>query len=465
MLSINKTSLSGPPSSGQSCRTRKVYIETFGCQMNESDSDRLLGFLSRLGFERTGESSTADLIVLNTCSVRDKAEQKVYSTLGRFRSLKEERPGLVIVLAGCVAQQEGERLLRRIPYLDLVIGTASIHRIGELLEGIGDGNKRLAATTLSGIIEHDEYGVSAKASPVRSFVSIMRGCNNYCTYCIVPYTRGPEASRPAAEILGEVRALARQGTREVTLLGQNVNSYRDPSGGLGFPALLRRVVAIDGIRRVRFVTSHPRDLSDELIGLFGEEEKLCRHLHLPVQSGSDRVLAAMKRDYTSGQYMAKIEKLKALYPDMAITTDIIVGFPGEQRADFEATMDLVRAVEYDNIFSFKYSPRPGTLAAGYEDHVEDAEKSARLSLLQETQREITMRRGLALVGTIQEVLVEGTSKRDDTDLTGRTETNRVVNFPASSTEAGPGDMVEVIITSAYQHSLRAVSRKEGAYAT
>jgi len=281
----------------------------------------------------------------------------------------------------------------------------------------------------------------------------------------VPYTRGPEVSRTAAEILEEVRALGRKGTREVTLLGQNVNSYRDPAEGLNFAALLREVAGVEDIRRVRFVTSHPRDLSDELIGLFGEEEKLCRHLHLPVQSGSDRVLSAMKRGYTAEQYMAKIEKLQTLYPDMAITTDIIVGFPGEEREDFEATMALVRAVEYDNIFSFKYSPRPGTKACEYDDQVADVEKKTRLSLLQETQREITMRRGLAFVGSLQKVLVEGASKLDDSDLTGRTATNRVVNFPAAALEAMPGDIVEVLITGAYQHSLRAVSRKEGAYVT
>jgi tRNA-2-methylthio-N6-dimethylallyladenosine synthase len=351
------------------------------------------------------------------------------------------------------------------PYLDLVIGTASIHRIGELLEGLGRGNKRLAATSLSGIIEKDEYRVRSAAPPVRSFVSIMRGCDNYCSYCIVPYTRGHEVSRAAAEVLEEVRALASKGTREVTLLGQNVNSYRDPSEGLSFTELLRRVTRVRGIRRVRFVTSHPRDLSDELIALFGEEEKLCRHLHLPVQSGSDRVLAAMKRGYTAGQYMAKVEKLQAIYQDMAITTDIIVGFPGEEEEDFRATMALVEAVGYDNIFSFKYSPRPGTLAAGYEDQVEEEEKKARLALLQEVQREITMKRGLALVGSVQEVLVEGRSKLDEADLTGRTATNRVVNFPGGDAPPMPGDMVEVLITGAYQHSLRAVIRKEGAYVT
>ncbi len=447
--------------------SRKVFLETFGCQMNESDSDRLLGFLARSGYERTASSTDADLIILNTCSVRDKAEQKVYSALGRFRALKEERPGLIIALAGCVAQQQGENLLKRIPYLDLVIGTASIHRIGELIDGLDRRNKRLAATSLSGIIEKDEYTLSGTEgpAPVRSFVSIMRGCDNYCSYCIVPYTRGPEVSRDASAILEEVRALSSKGTREVTLLGQNVNSYSDPAGGLNFTALLREVARVEGIRRVRFVTSHPRDLSDELIALFGEEEKLCRHLHLPVQSGSDRVLAAMKRGYTASRYMAKIEKLKALYPDMAITTDIIVGFPGEEREDFEATMALLRDVEYDNIFSFKYSPRPGTLASGYEDQVDEEEKKARLALLQETQREITMRRGLALVGTVQGVLVEGSSKLGGADLTGRTTTNRVVNFPADGAAAGPGDLVDVLITGAYQHSLRAVIRKEGAHAT
>ncbi len=444
---------------------KKVFLETFGCQMNESDSSRLLAFLSRSGYERAGDYRDADLIILNTCSVRDKAEQKVYSALGRFRHLKEERPDLVIALMGCVAQQEGERLLGRIPYLDLVIGTANIHRIGALLQDLAEKNKRLAATSLNGIIEAKEYSAFG-ANDVRAFVSIMRGCDNYCSYCIVPYTRGPEVSRSAEGrrgILEEVRRLADSGTREVTLLGQNVNSYMDGEGGVSFAKLLRMVARIDGIRRVRFVTSHPRDLSEELIALFGEEEKLCQHLHLPVQSGSDRVLKAMKRGYTADEYLEKARRLQALYPDMALTTDIIVGFPGEEDSDFRATMDLIKALRFDNIFSFKYSPRPGTLAAGYGGQVLEVDKKARLAILQETQRGITMERGRDLVGTIQGVLVEGPSRLDESELTGRTTTNRVVNFPAA--EGAAGDIINVLITGAYQHSLRAECVNGAAYAT
>ncbi len=446
-----------------------VFLETFGCQMNESDSARLLAFLAKSGYKRLSHSDSADLIILNTCSVRDKAEQKVYSALGRFKTLKESNPSLIIALAGCVAQQEGARLLERIPYLDLVIGTSNIHRIGALLTEVSERNKRLAATSLSGIIDKNEYsGLASSGGSLKALVSIMRGCDNYCSYCIVPYTRGSEVSRDAEAIVTEINALSQTGTREVMLIGQNVNSYRDASSGMHFTALLRRVARIEGIKRIRFVTSHPRDLSEELISSFGEEDKLCRHLHLPVQSGSDAVLRRMKRGYKVGAYLQKVDALQALYPDMALTTDIIVGFPGEEKTDFEATMDLVKKVRFDNIFSFKYSPRPGTFAAGYERQVPESEKKARLAALQEEQKKITSERGHALIGTRAQVLVEGPSKLNGDELTGRTSTNRVVNFPAppATDRAGAiaGCLIDVLIVEAYQNSLRGIYRNGEAYA-
>ncbi|MFQ5354492.1 MAG: tRNA (N6-isopentenyl adenosine(37)-C2)-methylthiotransferase MiaB, partial [Thermodesulfobacteriota bacterium] len=409
--------------------------------------------------------SEAGLIILNTCSVRDKAEQKVYSALGRFRPMKEANPGLIIALCGCVAQQEGERLLARLPYLDLVIGTNNIHKIGELLRDAVSRNKRVAATSFNGIIEEDEYRSPVQSGSLKAFVSIMRGCDNYCSYCIVPYTRGHEVSRRAADIIEEIEGLSRDGVREVMLLGQNVNSYRDSGAGLSFVELLRRVARIDGIWRIRFVTSHPRDLSPELIRLFGEEEgeKLCRHLHLPVQSGSDRILELMRRGYKAGEYLEKVAMLQDLYPEMALTTDIIVGFPGETEEDFEATMALVRRVRFDNIFSFMYSPRPGTIAADFKDHLPLAEKKRRLAALQALQSSITMERGRVLVGRVENVLVEGASKQSSEELTGRTSQNRVVNFPAPAEKEG--SIIDVHITEAYQHSLRGTYKEWKAYVT
>jgi len=449
-------------------KKKGVFLETFGCQMNESDSARLLGFLSQSGYERVSRAIYADLIILNTCSVRDKAEQKVYSALGRFKTLKDTNPSLIIALSGCVAQQEGARLLQRLPYLDLVIGTANIHKICELLDEVSIPNKRLAATSLNGIIEKNEYSSLAHSpGSLKALVSIMRGCNNYCSYCIVPYTRGVEVSRDAEAILSEIRVLSDAGTREVMLIGQNVNSYRDRRSGMNFTELLLEIARIDAIKRIRFVTSHPRDLSAELIEAFGREKKLCRHLHLPVQSGSDQILQLMRRGYTAGEYLEKVKKIQALYGDMALTTDIIVGFPGESQADFEATIDLVRRVRYDNIFSFKYSPRPGTKAAGYDGQVSEDEKKARLAALQKLQREITAARGLALVGATEEVLVEGPSKLNAHELCGRTAGNRVVNFPSLAERSKivkAGELVDVLIVEAYQNSLRGIIKNGEAYA-
>jgi len=426
-----------------------IFLETFGCQMNENDSDRILGFLKDIKYSRTDRPENADLIIINTCSVRDKAEQKVYSILGRFRELKKERPWLIIGVSGCVAQQEGAALLKRVPYLDIVLGPHNIHKLKGYLDEVSLDRKRVVSTELYETIDDGEYSYTPPQIGIKAFVSIMRGCNNFCSYCIVPYTRGREVSRPAPEIVEDVSRLVDSGVREVTLIGQNVNSYE---GGLGFPGLLREVANVAGIERVRFITSHPKDISDELIGLFKNEPKLCRHIHLPAQSGSDKILKRMRRGYSAAEYRSKVEKIRELYPDFAITTDIIVGFPGESERDFERTMELIESVRFDNIFSFMYSPRPKTKAAVMDDHVPLEIKSERLRLLQETQREITFKKSLELAGRMVEVLVEGINKGNDLEISGRTSCNRIVHFP------GPGDLTgslaEVVITDVFPNSLR-----------
>ncbi len=439
---------------------KRVYVETFGCQMNESDTERLLGFLQLAGYEGTSVATSADLIVFNTCSVRDKAEQKLYSAIGRYRVQKEENPGLIIAVCGCVAQQEGARLLKKMRYLDLVFGPASIHRVKELLEEVSR-KKRVVETRESTEIGEDEYPSFASGEVrEKAFVSIMRGCDNFCAYCIVPYTRGREVSRASDAVIGEVTVLAASGVKEITLLGQNVNSYGKRSGGkevrgateLGFTGLIKGVSGVTGIERVRFVTSHPKDISEELITLFESEPKLVRHLHLPLQSGSDAVLKRMGRGYTSGEYMEKIEKLKKLYSDMAFTTDIIVGFPGETDEDFDRTMDIIKQVRFDNIFSFKYSPRPGTPAADLPDQLPEEVKSKRLSTLQRLQKEISMEQNISLVGQKKRVFIEGRSRNDAMEVTGRTPCNRVVNLKAPLELKG--SVIDVLITDAYSNSLR-----------
>lgn len=436
---------------------KRVFLETFGCQMNENDSERMLGFLKDLRYSRTGSPETADLIVINTCSIRDKAEQKVYSRLGRFRELKRDNPGLIICVSGCVAQQQGAALLKRAPHLDIVLGPHNIHRVKDLLFE-AEMKRRVVATDFKAGIDADEYGYERTEAGDKAFVSIMRGCNNFCSYCIVPYTRGREVSRKSGEIVEEVSRLASSGVKEVSLIGQNVNSYGTSGGGdVEFPELLRMVAAVEGVLRVRFITSHPKDISDELISLFGKEAKLCRHIHLPVQSGSDEVLKAMRRGYSAKEYLAKVYKLKKLYADISITSDIIVGFPGETDRDFEDTMELINAVRFDNIFSFMYSPRPGTAAAGYEGQVPEEIRAERLRVLQERQREITNEKSIELVGTTKEVLVEGPSKSDPLEMTGRTSCNRIVNFPAPAELSGT--LTDVLITQAYPNSLRGERRE------
>ncbi|MBI1911481.1 MAG: tRNA (N6-isopentenyl adenosine(37)-C2)-methylthiotransferase MiaB [Deltaproteobacteria bacterium] len=438
---------------------KKVFLETFGCQMNDNDSDRLLGFLKDIEYIRTDKPEKADLIIINTCSIRDKAEQKVYSTLGRFKELKKENPGLIIGVGGCVAQQEGATLLKRTPHLDIVFGPHNVHKIKELLNEAGN-KKRVVATGFNEKIDDDEYAIGPSADGIKAFISIMRGCNNFCSYCIVPYTRGREVSRKSADIISDAQRLASSGVKEVSLIGQNVNSYGTSGGGdVSFPELLRKIARVDGIERIRFITSHPKDISEELIYLFKDEPKLCRHIHLPVQSGSNSVLKAMRRGYTREEYLSKIMLLKRLYPEISISSDIIVGFPGETEADYEDTISLLKAVRFDNLFSFMYSVRPGTKASEFTDHLPLEIKSERLHLLQELQKEITFSRNLELVGKTLEVLVEGQSRIDPNEMTGRTTCNRIVNF---TTEArGSGSLVDVVITNASPNSLKGIHNERG----
>ncbi len=433
-------------------KPRRVYIETYGCQMNEDDSDRILRLLEDLHYVETKEADHADLVLINTCSVREKPEHKVYSALGRYKRLKEGR-GTIIGVAGCVAQQEGERLLDRVPYLDLVIGTQAIHMLPQMLERI-EKKERVCETGA------DPEGKYLTAPPfrkplprVKSFVTIMQGCDHFCSFCIVPYVRGREKTRPSREVLDEVRRLAEMGGKEVCLLGQNVNSYgKGVAGELDFSDLLSRINEIEGIRRIRFTTSHPQDLSEQLIQAFSKLDKLCEHIHLPFQSGSDRVLKRMHRGYTKASYLEKVDRLKILCPSIAITGDVIVGFPGEEEEDFQETLALMKAVQFDDLFSFKYSPRKGTRAAQFEDRVEEKVKQKRLSILQELQREMTFQKNLALEGRVVEVLVEGRSKQGVQDVSGRTRTNKIVNFRGGVDLTG--HLIPVHITKAYQHSLR-----------
>lgn len=430
-----------------------VYIETFGCQMNEHDSARILGILGGIGYYKTDAPERSDLIVLNTCSIRDKAEQKVYSILGRFRLLKEERRALVIAVSGCVAQQLGAGIFKRAPFVDVVFGTHNIHKLKALLDERAQSGKKAIAVDFNAEIFNDEYApVSDDSNDHKASISIMRGCNNFCSYCIVPYTRGRELSRPLDDVIREVTALASRGVKEVTLLGQNVNSYgTNQAGSPGFTELLKKTATVSGIERVRFMTSHPKDLSSELIGLFDEEPKLCRHLHLPVQSGSNEVLSRMRRAYTREEYLSKVMFIKRLYPDMAITTDIIVGFPGETDRDFQDTIALLRTVRFDNIFSFMYSPRPGTDAVLLDGQVSDDTRSARLMLLQEEQKAITVEGNRAMIGYMSVVMVDGPGR--DGDMQGRSRCNRLVHFSTNGALTS-GATVEVMITGAYGNSLR-----------
>ncbi|UCB51376.1 MAG: tRNA (N6-isopentenyl adenosine(37)-C2)-methylthiotransferase MiaB [Deltaproteobacteria bacterium] len=422
-----------------------------GCQMNEYDSDYLAQVLLNSHFVPTDSPNNADLILINTCTVRAKAEQKAFSLLGRMLSLKRRKPDLLVGIAGCIAQQEGAHLMERFPGLDLVLGTREISRVEEFLERLVWGRQKIVATDIdlrppSPMDNHGYFG-----GRVRSYISIMEGCDNFCSYCIVPHVRGREVSRPPQEIRREAENLIAQGVKEVTLLGQNVNSYVwGNDKAFSFPALLREMSKLHGLARMRFTTSHPKDLSDDLINCFGELENLCPHIHLPLQAGSNKILDLMNRGYTREKYGELAEKLRKIRPDMAITSDVMVGFPKESHEDFQGTLDLIREIEFDGLYSFKYSDRKGTLAETMDGKISEAEKSSRLSELQQLQKAITLKKNRQLEGREVEILVEGESKKGG-QLTGRTPTNKIVNF--NNNNRTIGELVKVTIKRAFVNSL------------
>ncbi|MSR09245.1 MAG: tRNA (N6-isopentenyl adenosine(37)-C2)-methylthiotransferase MiaB [Gammaproteobacteria bacterium] len=432
-----------------------VYIKTFGCQMNEYDSSRMLDVLrSRHGLEPTDNPADADLLLLNTCSVRDKAQEKVFSHLGRFRELKEARPGLLIGVGGCVASQEGEELLRRAPFVDLVFGPQTLHRLPDFIDEVRARGRPVVDVSFPEIEKFDCLPEPRAAGPT-AFVSVMEGCSKYCSFCVVPFTRGEEVSRPLDSVLDEVRQLAGQGVREVTLLGQNVNGYRGPATGgdtADLAALIADVARIGGIERIRFTTSHPLEFNDRLVEAYATVPKLANHLHLPVQSGSDRILTLMKRGYTTLEFRQKIRRLRAVRPDISVSTDFIVGFPGETDDDFAATMQLIADIGFDQSFSFVYSPRPGTPAATLPDPVPEAEKLARLAILQARITRRAQEISRAMVGSVERVLVERPSRKDPRQLTGKTSNNRAVNFDGGAHLIG--QLLDVQITEALANSLR-----------
>jgi tRNA-2-methylthio-N6-dimethylallyladenosine synthase len=433
----------------------KVFIKTQGCQMNEYDSAKMLDVLrDSFGVECTANPVAADLLILNTCSIREKAQEKVFSQLGRWRKYKQNNPNVVIGVGGCVASQEGEALRQRAPYVDIVFGPQTLHRLPDMVRHVTQTCKPWVDVSFPEVEKFDRLP-EARATGPTAFVSIMEGCSKYCTFCVVPFTRGEEVSRPFDDVLAEIVQLARQGVREVTLLGQNVNAYRGlmDDGELADLALLINYVAtIEGIDRIRYTTSHPIELSDSLIGAYSEVPQLVSHLHLPVQSGSDRILALMKRGHTALDYKLKIRRLRAERPNLSLSSDFIIGFPGETEADFQATMDFIEDIGFDQSFSFIYSKRPGTPAASLPDDVPMAVKKTRLLILQRQISEMAYGISREMVGTVQSVLVERPSKKDSHLLAGRTENNRVVNFEGSA--ALTGTFVDVLITQALPNSLR-----------
>jgi len=442
---------------------KKVFIKTYGCQMNEYDSDKMSDVLNAAeGLVPTDTPEDADVILFNTCSVREKAQEKVFSELGRMKALKALKPDLVVGVGGCVASQEGASIVARAPYVDVVFGPQTLHRLPELIEARRRTGRSQVDVSFPEIEKFDHLPPARVEGP-SAFVSIMEGCSKYCSYCVVPYTRGEEVSRPFEDVLAEVAGLAEQGVREVTLLGHNVNAYigkmGDTSERADFALLLEYVAEIPGIERIRYTTSHPKEFTARLIEAYATNAKLVNHLHLPVQHGSDRILMAMKRGYTVLEYKSIIRKLRAIRPDISVATDFIVGFPGETDADFAKTMDLIHEIGYDTSFSFIYSPRPGTPAANLHDDTPQAVKLERLKHLQATIEENVVRISQGMLGSVQRILVEGPSRRDPTELHGRTENNRVVNFalpdvPQARRDQLVGQMLDVRIVQAFPHSLR-----------
>ncbi|MEG2940435.1 MAG: tRNA (N6-isopentenyl adenosine(37)-C2)-methylthiotransferase MiaB [Thermomonas sp.] len=434
---------------------KKLFIQTHGCQMNEYDSAKMADVLAASdGMELTTIAEEADVILVNTCSIREKAQEKVFSQIGRWKSLSKNGEKVLIGVGGCVASQEGAAIVKRAPYVDLVFGPQTLHRLPELIRDRRDSGQPQVDISFPEIEKFDRMP-EPRADGPSAFVSIMEGCSKYCSFCVVPYTRGEEVSRPFEDVLVEVAQLAAQGVREVNLLGQNVNAYRGPYGegelaDLGL--LIRTIAGIEGIGRIRFTTSHPLEFSDSLVEAYRDVPKLANYLHLPVQAGSDRILAAMKRGYTAIEFKQKIRKLRAVRPDISISSDFIVGFPGETDADFDKTMKLIEDVGFDQSFSFIYSRRPGTPAADLEDSVSDAEKHARLNRLQQHINAHAMGISQAMVGSVQTVLVEGPSRKNPNELTGKTENMRSVNFPGHARLVG--QFVDVVVTEALSNSLR-----------
>jgi tRNA-2-methylthio-N6-dimethylallyladenosine synthase len=434
--------------------SKKVYIKTYGCQMNEYDSDKMADVLNQFdGYELTETPDEAEVILFNTCSIREKAQEKVFSDLGRVKHLKQQNPNLIIGVGGCVASQEGEEIVKRAPYVDMVFGPQTLHRIPELMEQKQKTGKSQVDISFPEIEKFDSLP-NAKVEGASAFVSIMEGCSKYCTYCVVPYTRGEEISRPLEDVLTEIAKLTIQGVKEVNLLGQNVNAYRGtmPNGDIAdFAMLLELVHEIPGIERIRFTTSHPREMTQRIIDCYAKLPKLVSHLHLPVQSGSDRVLAAMKRGYTSLEYKSVLRKIKAIRPDISFSSDFIVGFPGETDEDFEKTMKLIEDIKYDVSFSFIFSARPGTPAAEMKDETPHEVKLARLQRLQKVLEGQQFEISQAMVGTKQKILVDGYSKKTPEFMTGRTENNKLVLFKGN--ERMMNQIIEVTITEARMHAL------------
>ena len=434
---------------------KKVYIRTFGCQMNEYDSDKMLSVLAENeALEQVSEPENADIILFNTCSVREKAQEKVFSDLGRVRKFKEKNPNLIIGVGGCVASQEGDVIVERAPYVDVVFGPQTLHRLPQLIDEKKSTGKAQVDISFPEIEKFDHIP-AAKVTGGSAFISIMEGCSKYCSFCVVPYTRGEEFSRPLEDVLTEIVGLAQQGVKEVNLLGQNVNAYRGemPDGGIcDFAQLLRIVHEVPGIERMRFTTSHPREFSEAIIDCYRDLPKLVSHLHLPIQSGSDRVLSAMKRGYTALEYKSIIRKLRKYRPDLCLSSDFIVGFPGETEAEFEQTLKLVQDIGFDLSFVFIYSPRPGTPAANLPDETLHEDKVRRLEALNELHEAETARVNQSLVGTVQRCLVEGVSKKDPNQMQARTANNRVVNFVGHPRLLH--QMVDIEITESFTFSLR-----------
>ncbi|MFZ7126915.1 MAG: tRNA (N6-isopentenyl adenosine(37)-C2)-methylthiotransferase MiaB [Desulfobacterales bacterium] len=449
---------------------RKLYINTIGCQMNVYDSEQIVRVLATSGYTSTAFLEDADLVMVNTCAIRAKAEQKAFSFIGRLAKLKQQKPDLIVAVAGCVAQQEGEKILSRMPIVDIVLGTQAIPRLPGLLEQVAGGRRRLVDVAMSHEIEEIDAGPLFRADGgISRFITIMQGCDNFCSYCVVPYTRGREMSRHPERIVAEIQQWVEHGTREVTLLGQNVNSYGLKEGLWSFPELLKRINAIGGLERIRFTTSHPKDLSEELIGAFARLEKLCPHIHLPVQSGSDRILKRMNRRYDRRTYLNRIERLRSVRPDIAITSDIIVGFPGETMADFEATLDLMKTVRFDGLFAFMYSDRAVAPASRFDGQLPEVEKQQRLQALLALQEDVTVEKNTQLLGSVQRILLEESNPRIQgrgTSIpemagqwTGRTESNKIVNFSHRNDRPlfdrlQPGILVDVEVERVLAHSLQ-----------